>query len=213
MSDGAHYRKSVHHDRQLSFALSAKFFNYGFDDQLYKDITGNDPAMADLSSMLEMNTNVGVYYTSYGFFTGLTCTNLLNTKMPSYESDKEPVLPFNGFYLIGNEFQATESETIEPSLMYKFSSRGEMALDLNCKYMRAVPRDKFSYWVQLTFRQNIDKGNYQTLNLMPMLGFQYNKFHMAYAFDVDMNRLIRYNYGTHEIMLGYTMCYVERFCR
>lgn len=215
LSDGARYIKAVHRDRQLSFAVSAKYFNYGFDSELYKIITGSnaDPAMQDLSSVMALNTNFGVYFTSYGFFTGFTATNLTKMKMPSYEEDLEPILPFNGFYLLGNEFKFNTDETLEPSLMYKFSARGEMALDLNCKYARNVPRDKFSYWLQLTFRQNIDKGKYQALNLMPMVGFQFNKFHMAYAYDLDMNRLIRYNYGSHEIMLGYTLCYTERFCR
>lgn len=213
LSDGARYSKAVGRDRQLSFAVSAKFFNYGFDSELYKIVTGNDAAMQDLASVAALNTNIAVYFTSYGFFTGFTATNLIPVKMPAYDVEVEPILPFNGFYLLGNEFKFNSDEILEPSLMYKFSARGEMALDLNCKYARKVSRDKFSYWLQLTLRQNIDKGNYQALNLMPMIGCQVDKFHMAYAFDMDMNRLIRYNYGSHEIMLGYTMCYTERFCR
>lgn len=213
LSDGARYIKAVHRDRQLSFAVSAEFFNYGFDGDLYKVITGNDPAVQNLTNEVALNTNIGVYYTSYGFFTGFTAQNLVPTKMPSYDDNTEPILPFNGFFLLGNEFTFHTDESLEPSLMYKFSSRGEMALDLNCKYARNVPREKFSYWLQLTFRQNLDKGNYQSLNLMPMLGAQFDKFHFAYAFDMDMNRLVRYNYGSHELMLGYTFCYTSRFCR
>ncbi len=213
LSNGARYRKAVARDRQLSFAVSMKFYNYGFDSELYEIVTGNDPAVSDLGSVATINANFGVYYTSYGFFTGFSATNLVTTKMPSYDETTEPDLPFNGFFLLGNEFQVTEDETLEPSLMYKFSAQAEMALDLNLKYMRNVPKDKFSYWAQLTLRQNIDEGSYQTLSMMPMVGFQYNKFHMGYAFDLDLNRLVRYNYGTHEVMLGYTFCYTRRFCR
>ncbi len=217
MSSGARYTRAVRRDRQLSFAVSAKFFNYGFDSDLYTRIATAeyDQALADLGSveLQAFNANVGVYYTSYGFFTGLSFTNLARMRMPSFDADLEPIIPLNGFYLIGNEFDMRNDETLEPSLMYKFNTRGEMAVDINARYTRKVPRDQFSYWLQLTARMNFDQGDFQALDAMPILGLQFNKVHIAYAYGLALNRLIRYNYGTHELMLGYTMCYTEKFCR
>jgi len=215
LSDGARYSKGIHRERQLSFAVSCKYFNYGFSSDLYADVINKtgDPAIEGLASVMTLNANMGVYYTSYGFFTGLSFTNLAKMKMPSYNVNLEPILPLNGFYILGNEFEVSSDEILEPSILYKFNTIGEMALDINCRYDRKITKDKFSYWLQMTLRQNLDKGNYQALNLMPMLGFQFNKVHIAYAFDLDLNNLVRYNYGSHELMLGYTLCYTEKFCR
>lgn len=217
MSEGAKYTRAVRRDRQLSFAVSAKFFNYGFDPDLYEQISTAryDQALQGvyLNDVMAFNANVGAYFTSYGFFTGLTFTNLARMRMPSFDVNLEPILPLNGFFLLGNEFDMRNDETLEPSLMYKFNSLGEMALDINARYSRKIPREQFSWWLQLTARMNFDQGDFQALNAMPILGLQFNKFHMAYAYALDLNRLIRYNYGTHELMLGYTMCYTEKFCR
>jgi type IX secretion system PorP/SprF family membrane protein len=216
LNSGARYTRAVRRDRQLSFAVSAKFFNYGFDpDVLSKLNTARyDQAMQDLQENLQaFNANVGAYYTSYGFFTGLSFTNIAKMKMPSYDTDIEPWLPLNGFFQIGNEFDMKNDETLEPSLMYMFNTQGYMTADLNLKYARKVPRQGFSYWLQLTGRMNVDGGDFQALTAIPILGLQFGKFHFAYAYGIDLNRLIRYNYGTHELMLGYTMCYVEKFCR
>lgn len=65
----------------------------------------------------------------------------------------------------------------------------------------------------MTLRQNVDDGKYQALDLIPMGGFQYNKFHMGLAYDMTLNRLWRHNAGTLEVMLGYTLCHTSRFCR
>ncbi len=217
MASGARYTKAVRKDRQLSFAVSAKFFNYGFDSDLYQRIATAryDQALQDLSTMQSQafNANVGVYYTSYGFFTGMSFTNLARMKMPSFDEALEPLLPLSGFFLLGNEFDMKNDETLEPSLMYKFTTNGTMALDVNARYSRNMPREQFSYWLQLTARMSMDPGNFQALTALPVLGFQFNKFHMAFAYGIDLNRIVRYNYGSLELMLGYTMCYVEKFCR
>jgi hypothetical protein len=77
-----------------------------------------------------------------------------------------------------------------------------------------MPSSKFSWWTQLTLRTNFDKvRNFQALTLMPMVGFQIDKFHIGATYNVDLNQLVRYNYGSLEVMLGYTLCYTERFCR
>jgi len=217
MSEGARYTKAVHRDRQLSFAVSAKFFNYGFDPNLYQEISTArfDQALQGVykDNLMEFNANIGVYYTSYGFFTGLSFTNLAKMKMPSFDTNNEPTLPLNGFFLLGNEFDMKNDEALEPSLMYMFNTQGFMTLDINARYSRKVPRQKFSYWLQLTTELNMDKGNFQALSIKPILGMQFNKFHIGYAYGLDLNRLIRYNYGSHELMLGYTLCYTEKFCR
>lgn len=212
MDAGNRYIKKSSHERQLSFAASIKLYDYSFDADEFKALKNEDPAIADLGSETAFNANFGAYYTSYGFFAGLTLTNLSRMKMPTYNDDMEPDMPLTGLLLVGNEFEIDRDESIEPSLMLKATSASEYAMDINAKYSRTL-NDEHSYWIQLTYRQNFDDGAYQAINLMPMVGFQVKKWHFAYAYDIDLNRLVRYNYGTHELMLGYTFCYTSRFCR
>lgn len=217
MSDGYKYSKSVRKDRQLSLAVSAKLFNYGFDQDIFDEYASSgryDVAMENLGNLFAFNANIGAYYSSYGFFTGLTVTNLTRIKMSAEIDDLEPVIPITGFFLVGNEFELSYDQTLEPSLMTKFDENGSFGFDINLRYSQEVTRDNFSYWLQMTFRQSLDElRDYQTLGLMPMAGFQFGKFHIAYAFSLDLNRMFRYNYGTHELMLGYTLCKVKKFCR
>ncbi len=215
LNAGNRYTHQIHKDRQLSFAVSAKFFNLDFDPELYL-LTGSvsDPAYQSLANLIAFNTNVGVYYVSYGFFTGLSFTNLAPMKMPAYNFEIEPIIPLTSLFLIGNEFKTNETESIEPSLMVKANVLGEMQGDVNIKYSQSRPRENFSYWLQLTYRHAFDSKNTQSLNIMPMVGFQFDKFHVGYACTIDLNRIVKHNYGTHQIMLGYTLCSApKRFCR
>lgn len=210
------YSRQVYKDRQLSFAVSAKFFNFDFDPQLYLLAGGSttDPAYQTLASAMAFNANVGAYFVSYGFFTGLSFTNLAPMQMPAYDVNLEPIIPLTGLLFIGNEFKTTATERLEPSLMIKANALGEWQGDVNLKYSNSFPKDNFAYWLQLTYRHAFEANNTQSLNLMPMVGFQFDKFHIGYTYTVDLNRLIRHSYGTHQIMLGYTLCSApERFCR
>jgi hypothetical protein len=46
-----------------------------------------------------------------------------------------------------------------------------------------------------------------------MGGIRYKGFHVGYCYQVGLTPLARQNYGSHEIMLGYTWCVTKHFCR
>lgn len=208
------YSRQVYKDKQLSFAVSAKFFNFDIDPELYLQLGGNitDPAFLGLENTTALNANVGIYFVSRGFFTGLSVTNLVPMQMSAYNQNLEPIIPLTGLLFIGNEFKLNSSDHFEPSLMMKANAIGELQGDANLKYSSRFSNN-FAYWLQLTYRHSFDVNNSQSLSLMPMVGFQFDKFHIGYTFTLDLNRLARHNYGTHQIMLGYTLCTPERFCR
>ncbi len=213
LSDGRRYmRQQVRRDRQLSFGVSGKVFNRGYSSDFNPDPT--NPAYQDMSDSQVFNANVGAYFTSYGFFTGLSAFNLVPTKMSASNVDLEPIIPLTFELLLGNEFELNHKESLEPSLMYKFSADEAMDLDLNLKYSKEFNKNRDNaWWVQATFRGVLDPNHVQTNKLIGMVGFKLNKFYLAYAYGADLNRLIRYSYATHQIMLGYTFCHVDKFCR
>ncbi|MDR1699021.1 MAG: PorP/SprF family type IX secretion system membrane protein [Prevotellaceae bacterium] len=215
MSDGARYRQSVELDRQLSFGVSVKFNQRSFD---LSDIQGNDPAL-EADNAFYPNANVGVYYTSYGFFTGLSVTNLVPTSLDIFGKN-EPDMPLTGLFFIGNSFKLGTTTSLEPSIMARGSDMHGIITDLNVKFTQDVSND-FSYYALVSFRESIDLRSekdktvedYQALRIMPMIGIRYDKWNFAYGCGIDMNNMRNENAGSHQFMIGYTMCIPKQFCR
>lgn len=206
MSDGARYMKDVKLDRQLSFGVSAKVV------QNYYNSHGTSDA-ADVSfSEIAPNANVGVYYVDYGFFAGLSATNLLNYQMVNYGQD-EPYNPLTVFFFTGYGFQINQDAKVEPSINFNADAESHKQLELNLKYTTSNPISDVGFWTQLSYRHNLDEGAGQPLSLIPMVGMRINKFQLAYAFNLSLSEVVKYNYGTHELMLAYSFCIPKEFCR
>ncbi len=209
MSKGARYLRNVLLDRQLSFGVSIKA------NQASYDATGNPNDPADVSfSEFRVNANVGVYYESYGFFTGLSGTNLI-----PYESDHlgtiEPTAPITGFFFIGNTFHFNEASSLEPSFNLTYNEYANKQIDLNLKYTQNNAMDDFGWWAQLSYRHNFDEDLGKPSSIIPIVGLRVKKWQFAYATNIFFNEMTigNDNYGTHEIMLAYTFCVPKRFCR
>ena len=211
LSDGRRYRQNVSLDRQLSFGVSFKLNYFSINQELLDDpSTQGDNAFANPDG-LSPNANFGVYFKSYGFFTGLSLTNLIPTT-PDIFGDKEVPAPFTGFFFLGNAFELDYDAFIEPSIMVKANQYGNIGGDINLKFGQEVDRD-FGYWLQASYRQSFDRDNGQSLMLMPMGGVRFGKFQLGYSFSLDLNNLVTHSYGSHEIMLGYSFCIPKYFCR
>ena len=206
LSNGRRYLINTQLDRQLSFGVSVKL-----NQIAYNSIANNvDPANAD-ESYLVPNVNFGVYYTSYGFFAGLSITNMIPF---SIDLSQEPVAPLTGFFFLGNSFDVIDRNSkLEPSLMFAMNEYNNMQLDLNGKFSQNFPRDDFGYWLQLSYRHNLDTGIGRAVSLIPMGGLRFGKFNVGYAFNLSLSNMVSQNFGTHEIMLGYTFCIPKEFCR
>lgn len=208
LSQGARYRKSVELDRQLSFGVSARIKYISFDK-----VDGYESDPADESDgEVAPDVNFGVYYQSYGWFAGLSLTNMIPFK-PSIFGDTYPYEQLTGFLFGGYDYDIDEYQTLEPSLNFNFDVDGHMQLEANLKYMQNDDYRNFGWWAQLSYRHVLDQGNAQPLSLIPMVGLRFNKFQLAYAFNLTLNELASKTYGTHELMLAYTFCIPKRFCR
>jgi type IX secretion system PorP/SprF family membrane protein len=178
-----------------------------FSDAIYDDAFANTNGWSP-------NMNFGVYYKSYGGFVGLSLTNLIPYKSDIY-GDKEIPAPFTGFLFGGYTFDlgSRKDKYIEPMAMLKVNQYGWVGMDLNLKFGHEVEKEYWGYWVQASYRHSWNPNNIQAMTLMPMCGFNIGNFQIGYAFSLDLNNLVTQNYGTHEIMLGYTLCYQKQFCK
>ncbi|MEE0911734.1 MAG: type IX secretion system membrane protein PorP/SprF, partial [Paludibacteraceae bacterium] len=119
-----------------------------------------------------------------------------------------------GFGFLGYDINLVNEMIIEPSAMFKFNTNSERQLDINLKFMQTLPHNKdFSYWLQASYRQTLDENNTKPLSLHPMGGIRYKGFHVGYSYILGLTNFARQNYGSHEIMLGYTWCVTKHFCR
>ncbi|MDR1680081.1 MAG: type IX secretion system membrane protein PorP/SprF [Prevotellaceae bacterium] len=211
MSDGARYLRDVKLDRQLSFGVSVKANNHAFEaveGTLNENI---DPANTSFSE-LSLNANVGVYYIDYGFFAGLSATNLIPYDLDNY-GRQEPSNPLTAFLFVGYGFDLGDGNEIEPSVNFNYDANDNKQLELNLKYSSNNEVDDLGYWAQLSYRHNMDDGGGKALSIIPIVGVRINKFQLAYAFNWTLNELANHNYGTHELMLAYSFCVPKKFCR
>jgi type IX secretion system PorP/SprF family membrane protein len=203
-------------ERQLSFGVSAKVNHYNFSDRLFNNpINQNDPVISNdgRDKGFYFNANFGTYLLWDNFFLGLSGTNLIPTKMVEM-GEGEPVPPATGFFFTGYDIDLDYNMTLEPAIMFKMNEWGNKQLDINLKFMQTLPdNEDFSYWLQACYRNGLDSGNAQALSLSPMGGIRYKGFHLAYAYALGLTGINRHNYGSHEIMLGYTWCVTKHFCR
>ena len=206
MSDGARYLKDVKLDRQLSFGISAKVHQAAYDSH-----NTSDPADVSFSELVP-NANVGVYYVDYGFFAGLSATNIIPFEAVNY-GQQEPPAPMTMFFFTGYGFKVNDDAKVEPSVNFNADAESHKQLELNLKYTTSNPVSNMGFWTQLSYRHNLDEGSGQPLSLIPIVGIRMNKFQIAYAFNLSLSDVIKYNYGTHEVMLAYSFCIPKEFCR
>ena len=213
--NSGYFMKDRSNDRQLSFGVSAKVNHYNFDDVLFTGSNLTDPTIGNggQDKGFYFNANFGTYFKWDNFFAGISATNLIPSKLQELGND-EPIPPLTGFVFLGYDIDLANEMTLEPAIMFKMNEHSNRQLDVNLKFMQTLPdNEDFAYWLQASYRHSLDEGNSQALSLSPMGGIRYKGFYAAYAYTLGLTGINRHNYGSHEIMLGYTWCITKHFCR
>jgi len=210
LSSGNRYSQHTSLDRQLSFGVSGKVYHYNFNNDMLQDALDKGEIVQEKKGFFP-NANVGVFYQSYNFFTGLSVTNLVPVKVYIF-GDDEPLRPLTGFYQIGYAFDMQRDVQIEPSAVFHLDANSRKQLDVSLRVLQHLDRDDISWWAGVTMKQNFDK-RYQSLVLLPNFTVRLGKFRVGYAVNLDLNKLFSNNYGSHELMLGYSLCRTKQFCR
>ena len=210
LSKGNRYTKSPTLDRQLSFAVSMKFFRYAIDDKVVEAASVND--VINEKHGFYPNANFGIFYQDYKFFTGLSLSNLVPVEIAMF-GEREPKRPFSFFYQIGYAFGLGRTTSFEPSVVFKMDANTRKQVDLNVRFIQHRKDQDMSWWIGCAYKHNLDDGAGQSLVLLPNATIRLGKFRMGYGYNLDLNKLISHNYGTHELMLGYSFCHTTKFCR
>ncbi len=170
----------------------------------------NDPiASGTLQSFFAFNANAGMYYIHRNFFAGLSVANLFSTDNSITKSKIEPTNLRNYFFQFGYSFYLKTSVVLEPSALVKTTESFNKQVDTNLKLVFLTSAG-YRIWFAASYRRNMDNSLGTSNSFMPIICFSGTRFSFAYAFDYSLTSIGRFASGSHEIMIGYTFCNLNR---
>lgn len=194
----------------LAFGLGVGVIQTGIDGTLLDPIELGDNRIPTGSvSQVSPNIRAGVHYSNEKFFIGFSADNLLSKSLSvfdDYEALNFKVQPH--FYLTaGMAFQVNQDFVFKPTFLIKDDLNGPTSLDLNAFMLM-----KERFWLGAVYRTSVKlypKQNLQnTLRQRAALGliaelFVRDNLRIGYGYDYSLNKLGNYDYGSHEISVGY----------
>jgi len=140
------------------------------------------------------DANFGVYYQSRKFFMGLSSKQLLENETGiTNEGDKSSFSKLTRhFYLMsGCAIPLVDKIVFRPSILTKYTPNAPWQVDLNASVLFG---DVF--WVGASYRT--------AKALVFLTEFKITeKLHLGYSFDLYLNELQPFNYGSHEVRLRF----------
>jgi len=186
------YHYNLNEDMNVSAGLSLGIMQYKIDHSKIEMPEEGDITMNNKDNYYVPDANLGFYFYSSTYNVGLVVCHLLDSKINISESLSKNARLKPTFYLTGGyKYYYNREWAFEPSLILKKVWPAPFQLDVN---VRAWYRNQM--WAGLSYRSQ------EALSIM--LGYVYErKIYIGYSYDIVLNPLRAYNFGSHEITLGY----------
>lgn len=194
----------------LAFGLGVGVIQSSLNGNLLETIEeGDNRIVTGVVSQTTPDVRAGVHYSNEKFFIGFSANNLLTKSLSvfsDYNALNVKVKPH--FYLTaGLALPVNEDFIFKPTFLIKDDLHGPTSMDLN-----AFLLIKERFWLGAVYRTSVKlypKANLQRgLNNKAAAGFITEFFirsnlRMGYGYDYSLNKLSSYDYGSHEISVGY----------
>ncbi|SDD75287.1 PorP/SprF family type IX secretion system membrane protein [Pedobacter soli] len=194
----------------LAFGLGVGVMQLGLNGSLLDPIEQGDNRIPTGNvSQIMPDIRAGIHYSNEKFFIGFAANNLLS-KTLSVFSDYSMlnVKAQPHFYLSsGLALPLTDDFVFKPTFLIKDDLHGPTSLDLN-----AFLLVKERFWLGAVYRTSIKlypKQNLESntrdraaIGLISELFVRQN-LRIGYGYDYSLNKLGNYDYGSHEISVGY----------
>lgn len=153
----------------------------------------NDPIMSqNFSNKVNPNIGLGIYYHANQWYAGFAVPKIVQPK--SNTPNTSTVMEQRHYYFMaGGYFNVNRMIKLRPSTMLKITEQAPLALDVS---LACIFYDKI--WVGANYRLLESAGAFFQILID-------SKFKIGYSFDLSTSKLIRHNYGTHEILLTYDL--------
>jgi len=183
-------------------ALTELDYTSAFYDQLLEQNITDDSFAQNTKGLILPNVGFGVYYFRKEFFLGLSSPKMIRNKLERRNSDMfdfiegstEPTVYLMGGYL----FDINKQLKFQPSGLIKGTMGAPLSVGL---------------FANLLIQKEIKVGGFYHLgeNFGGLIQYQLTEqFKCGYSMDFAANRLIRTNFGSHEVMLNYTLNYRKK---
>jgi len=191
------YNLAINDYIRASFAAAIGFFQYNYDGSNIKMQQEDPVAPKTVKSEFEPDGMIGALIYSGLFQVGLSVDNLFNNKF-NVTPDQERVISVGKlvrhYYLFGSYkwIHNRKFETEYSTVIKAVETLGvPFQVDLNVRgwYQKTS-------WVGLSYRTRDA--------VAIMFGHIFNKrIYAGYSFDINISSIRYYNFGSHEIMVGY----------
>lgn len=199
---------------QLAFGIAAGLLQMGLDGsklQGYKPGDGLIPVGSQTNTVPD--ARFGIYYANARFFAGFSATALLAKYMvkKNTEDSRIPVPQPHLYFTAGALLPFSEDVKFKPVILVKDDTNGPSSIDITTFLLL-----KERIWIGAFVRTSFDlyKKDYQQKGLGKehAMGailelFATENIRIGYSYDYSLNKLRNFNYGSHEISLGF---YINR---
>ncbi len=185
------YHISMRNYNQLSFGLGATAYQFAIDidGAIVNDI--DDEFLNNYDRVVFIpDFNFGASWTSRSYYLGFAATQLFRGALTLGNTSKNPRTELGHFFLTGGAKIPLSGEdwVLEPSALLKSSDMFFKSFQAD---ITARVYYKGDYWAGLSYRSQDA--------LILLLGFTYDKFYLAYAFDFELTDIRKHSFGSHEL--------------
>ncbi|MCO4294114.1 type IX secretion system membrane protein PorP/SprF [Solitalea sp. MAHUQ-68] len=205
------YRLRVSETGRLAFGLGIGIAQYSIDGSLLDPNNPTDPSVPlTKQSVVVPDLRAGLFYTTDRFYGGLSADNIISQYM-SYTKDPSILVPtkYPNIYLTaGCLIPLNKSLLLKPSALFKVEKNAPSTLDINT-FLMLYDR----LWIGASYRTGVmflGRDNLQSdLSMNNAIAalievYATDRLRIGYAYDFSLSEFKNYNYGTHEISLGYS---------
>lgn len=205
------YRLKVSEAGRLAFGLGIGLAQYAIDGALLNPNDPTDPSVPiTKQSVVVPDIRAGIYYTTDRVYAGFSADNLIGQYM-NYTKDPSILIPkkYPHFYLTaGGLVPLSQSILLKPSFLFKVEQKAPSTLDINTFvlfYERLWLGVSYRRGIMLLGRDNL-QDDLDMNNAISALAEIYvtDRLRIGYAYDFALSEFKNFNYGTHEISLGYS---------
>ncbi len=174
----------------LSMGMSVNFFQMRLnkDKLILSDDNYDDLIEGGKKTLYVPDASIGVFALSRDYYGGISMVNVLQSSVQFGKSSLDNYKLKRQYNIMGGySYELKETLQLQPSFLLKIPEGLRAQLDIQMRV-----NIKKDYWAGLAFRT----GGAMCI----FAGAKVDRYYIGYAFDYNFNSLMKYSFGSHEIM-------------
>lgn len=177
---------------QLSFGISANFFQFKINEEDIKLYDIDDPLILEYDKVMYIpDASFGAYFTTRDYYAGFSATQLFRASFKLGKDGSSDYRMLRHYYLTGGySFDINGDFSLQPSVLLKTSDDiNSFQVDINLKAFYQE-----DYWLGISYRSSDA--------IIIMGGIKVDQYFFGYAFDYSLSSIRKHSFGSHEIVIA-----------